>query len=161
MSGAVIVVPPTASGSPSTTQIKSNVEFGRVDATTKVIGGLIECVEDLEEWTHTGYNPAHPGFSTEKIMIPFTGCSMKKLRIKSHATGLYVSGAVAGQSVTVMVGAEEGITTQSAWQFVSGSPLNWLGAQPTSLEIGKSGFLSITAYGTGYKDIFATWSQTD
>ena len=164
MSGAIIIVPPDSSGEASVTQITSNIELGRVDTTTYVKGGLVECVEDLGKWTNTGYSPAILGSSTEKIMIPFTGCSMKKIVLEHHATGLYASGAVAGQSVTVMVGAARagayGLSVQG-WQFVSGSPLSWLGAQPTSLEIGKTGFLSITAYGTGYKEHFATWSQTD
>jgi hypothetical protein len=127
-------------------------------------GAFQECIEDLGEWTDTGHNAFRTGYAIDRLEISFTGRSLKTLELKYHATGLRIRDAEAGRTMAIRVSGGSpigGYSDITAYRFLSGNNLNFLGVEPVALKIGKVGLLSITAFGTGDTSCFATWAETD
>ena len=127
-------------------------------------GAFQECIEDLGQWTDTGHNVFKTGYATDRLEISFTGRSLKTLELKYHATGLRMKDAEAGRTMAIRISGGSpigGYSNITAYRFLSGNNLNFLGVEPVALKRGRIGLLSVTAFGTGDTSCFATWAETD
>ena len=127
-------------------------------------GMFQESIEDLGQWTDTGHNVFKTGYATDRLEISFTGRSLKTLELKHHATRLKIKDAQPGRTMAIRISGGAPAVPDgdiTAYQFLSGNDLNFLGVEPVALKIGKIGLLSITAFGTGDSSCFATWAETD
>jgi hypothetical protein len=154
----------------------SGISAGSIESNESGVnfcGTFKECIEDLGGWGYTGYTPGRTGYwqgstiqndTADRLELSFTGNSLKTLELNYHATGLTIRDAEPGRTMAIRISGgaaavEAGSIT--AYQFLSGNDLNFLGVEPVALKIGKIGLLSITAFGTGDSSCFATWAETD
>lgn len=154
----------------------SGISAGSIETSESGVsfcGAFKECVEDLGQWGYTGFNPARTGYwqganvdnnTRDRLELSFTGRSLQLLELNYHATGLSIRDAEPGRTMAIRISggtpvAEAPNTT--AYRFLSGNNLNFLGVEPVALKVGKVGLLSITAFGTGDSACLATWAETD
>jgi hypothetical protein len=154
----------------------SGVSAGSIETSESGLsfcGAFQECIEDLGQWGYMGYTPGRTGYwqgpiiqndTESRLEFSFTGRSLKTLELNYHATGLSIRDAEPGRTMAIRISGgaaavEAGSIT--AYQFLSGNDLNFLGVEPVALKIGKIGLLSITAFGTRDSSCFATWAETD
>lgn len=128
-------------------------------------GAVNTCIEDLGEWKFTGYNGGF-GYLTAGAsnmwVVPMSGSSLKKVNIRYHAPQLKLTGIEAGNSVTIFVDASNPeYSSTDYWRFMSGNNIPFVGIEPNTIEVGKKGLLTITAYGTSESSCVAHWAETD
>ena len=127
-------------------------------------GQVNQCVEDLGDFTTTGWTPDPYGIGMggTGFSINMAGSNMKKFNLRNHARGLNLTNIKAGRSVTIQITAGlDGVGGDSYYRFLSGNNLNFVGIEPHTLKKGKVGLLTITAYGTDASSCVCHWAESD
>jgi hypothetical protein len=141
-----------------------DVHDNGADGEMTFCGQLNQCVEDLGEFTYTGWNPDLKNLTTGnggKFILPMSGSNLKTMRLSAHAHGLHLTGIQAGQSITVFITATGDPTDPSYYRFLSGNNVDFVGIEPHTIKAGRKGLLTVTAYGTGEENCIAHWAETD
>jgi len=127
-------------------------------------GQVNQCVEDLGEFKSTGWapDPYAIGAGGSSFNINMAGSNLKKFNLSYHAHGLNLVNIEAGRSITIQVTAVDAYSVgENYFRFLSGNNFSFIGIEPHTLEIGKVGMLTITAYGSTTGSCVCHWAESD